>query len=172
MHPLGRQDLLAAGQVGQPRRAVHRVAVAVAADLHHVARVDADLHLHRCAARPRVHRLLAQAALDRDARLDRIAFGRKDDEQAVPEQLHHVPAVPLEGLADGGRELHDEAAGGLVAEPLEQAGAAHQVREYDCGHVLVLEFSAARGRAPQPILAGRAGVAPKQTGSCIAAGAR
>src|SRR5205085_9465809 len=113
---------------------VHRVAVAIALDLHDLARLDAHLHLHRSAGTTGVHRLLLQAGLDLDARGDRVRVGLEHREDAVAEQLHDTAAVLLEGPGQGRRQLRDESAGRLVAEPLEDAGAPYEVSEYDSGH--------------------------------------
>ena len=124
----------APGQVGQAGGAVDGVAVAVAVDLDHLAGLDAHLHLHRVAGAARMDRLFLQPLLDGDAGLERLGLPREHDEQAVAQQLDHPAVVLLEDLGQRRRQLRDEAAGGLVPEPLEDAGAPNQVSKDDGGH--------------------------------------
>jgi hypothetical protein len=56
------------------------------------------------------------------------------DEEAVAEQLDDAAVVLFEAAGQCRGELRHEAAGRLVAEPLEDAGAPDKVSKYDGGH--------------------------------------
>ena len=133
-HALGGKNLLGAGQIGQPGGAIDRVAVAIAVDFHHLARLDAHLHLHRIAGAPSVDRIGAEPFLDRQAGGERVTFGGKHHEQPITQQLDDTPVMLLERLGKRGRQLRDETAGGFIAEPLEDAGAADQISKNNGGH--------------------------------------
>jgi len=72
--------------------------------------------------------------LDGDTGRNGICFPGKTDEETVAEQLHDAALVLLEGLGKCPREQCDEAAGGFIAQPLENAGAPDKVRKDDGCH--------------------------------------
>ena len=123
---LGGEDLVRARQVGQPRRAVDGVAVAVALDLDDFAGFDAHLHLHGLPMPPgRTGFCCSRSWMAMQGRAP--GPPGKHDEEAVAEELDHPAVVLLEDLGQGRRQLRDEAPGGLVTEPLEDACAPNEV---------------------------------------------
>jgi len=118
-----------------------RLAAALAAAAPALAGLHTHLHLDRVAYPARIDRLVLQPLLDRDACGQGLALAGKDHEQAVTQQLDHPATVLFEGLAERTGQLGHEAAGGLVAEPLKDAGASDQVRKNNGGH----DQSAPRG---------------------------
>src|SRR5205085_2020090 len=92
------------------------------------------LHLDGLAVAAGIDGHFLQPRLDRDAGVYGVGFGLEDGEDAVTQQLDDAAAVLLEGLGQGRGELRDEPAGGLVAEPLENAGAPDEVSKDDRGH--------------------------------------
>jgi len=81
-----------------------------------------------------MNRLFLQPHLDRQARFDGLILQREHDKEPVAQQLDHPAVVLFERLGQRRGQLGDKAPGGLIPEPLEDAGAPNQISKDNGGH--------------------------------------